>query len=78
MLLSFERAETTHRDDALRERLMTFVIVGGGPTGVETAGALAELANATLTDDFVNIDTRKTRIVLVEALDAILGGIPNI
>lgn len=75
VLLAFERAETTS-DVALRERLMTFVVVGGGPTGVETAGALAELAKATLARDFTNIDPRTARVLLVEALDTVLNGYP--
>lgn len=76
VLLAFERAETT-RDPELRRRLMTFVVIGGGPTGVETAGALAELARATLAKDFTNIDTRAARVVLVEALDKVLNGYPE-
>ena len=60
MLLAYERAETTH-DEAERTRLLSFVIVGGGPTGVEMAGALAELARRVLVDDFRRIDpTRAT------------------
>lgn len=76
VLLAFERAETTS-DEALRERLMTFVVIGGGPTGVETAGALAELARATLARDFSNIDPRAARVVLVEALDIVLNAYPE-
>lgn len=76
VLLAFERAETTH-DVKLRERLMTFVVIGGGPTGVETAGALAELARATLARDFANIDPRATRVILVEALDNLLNAYPE-
>jgi NADH:ubiquinone reductase (H+-translocating) len=66
ILLAFERAET-EPDPAERQRLLTFVIVGGGPTGVEMAGAIAELANRALASDFHNIDPRSTRVVLVEA-----------
>ncbi|WMT87930.1 NAD(P)/FAD-dependent oxidoreductase [Pelagibacterium sp. 26DY04] len=76
VLLAFERAETTN-DPALRERLMTFVVIGGGPTGVETAGALAELAKATLARDFTNIDPRAARVVLVEAVGGLLGAYPK-
>lgn len=76
VLLAFERAETT-TDQALCERLMTFVVIGGGPTGVETAGALAELARATLARDFSNIDPRGARVVLVEALDTLLNAYPE-
>ncbi|AEQ50644.1 NAD(P)/FAD-dependent oxidoreductase [Pelagibacterium halotolerans] len=75
VLLAFERAETTDNPD-LRKRLMTFVVIGGGPTGVETAGALAELAKATLAKDFTNIDPRDTRVVLVEAVDTLLNAYP--
>ncbi|WP_196259614.1 NAD(P)/FAD-dependent oxidoreductase [Pelagibacterium limicola] len=76
VLLAFERAETTS-NVALRQRLMTFVVIGGGPTGVETAGALAELARATLARDFSNIDPRTARVVLVEALDTLLNAYPR-
>lgn len=76
VLLAFERAETTD-DPALRERLMSFVVVGGGPTGVETAGALAELAKATLARDFTNIDPRAARVILAEADKSLLGGYPK-
>lgn len=75
VLLAFERAETT-RDPALRDRLMTFAVIGGGPTGVETAGALAELAKATLARDFSHIDPRTARIVLIEALGTLLNAYP--
>ncbi len=66
ILSSFERAELTD-DDAQRRRLLTFVIVGGGPTGVEMAGAIAEVARQTLANDFRRIDPRTSRIVLIEA-----------
>jgi NADH:quinone reductase (non-electrogenic) len=66
LLLAFERAETC-ADEAERRALMTFVIVGGGPTGVEVAGAIAELAKASLVRDFRHIDTASARILLVEA-----------
>jgi NADH dehydrogenase len=66
ILLSFERAER-ETDPARRAALMTFVIVGGGPTGVELAGAIAELANQNLPLEFRHIDTRKARVVLIEA-----------
>jgi NADH dehydrogenase len=55
------------RDDAERKRLLTFVIIGGGPTGVEMAGAIAEIARQTLARDFRRIDPRTARIVLIEA-----------
>jgi NADH dehydrogenase len=66
ILIAFERAEL-EPDEGKRAALMTFVIVGAGPTGVELAGTIAELARATLPEDFRNIDTGKARIVLVEA-----------
>ena len=66
ILLAFERAEA-EPDPIERQRLLTFVIVGGGPTGVEMAGAIAELANRAIASDFHNIDPRSTRVILVEA-----------
>ena len=66
VLLAFERAER-EPDERRQTPLMTFVIVGAGPTGVELAGTIAELARATLPADFRSIDTRKARIVLIEA-----------
>jgi NADH dehydrogenase len=65
ILLAFERAEA-EQDAAERARLLTFVVIGGGPTGVEMAGAIAELAKWALAADFRNIDPRSARIVLVE------------
>ncbi len=71
ILLSFERAETaqTERD---RRRLLTFVVVGGGPTGVEMAGAIAEIARHALRYDFRHIDPRSSRILLIEGGPRIL------
>lgn len=66
LLLAFEQAEMC-ADPVARERLMRFVIVGGGPTGVELAGTIAELAHRTLAADFRRIDPRSARVVLVEA-----------
>jgi NADH dehydrogenase len=71
MLLAFERAER-ESDPERQQRLLTFVIVGGGPTGVELVGTLAEIARQTLRDEFRSIDTSRTRIVLVEAGPTIL------
>jgi NADH dehydrogenase len=65
ILLAFERAES-EPDPAERRRLINFVIVGGGPTGVEMAGAVAELAKRALAADFRTIDPRSTRVLLVE------------
>jgi NADH:ubiquinone reductase (H+-translocating) len=66
ILSAFERAELAD-DDAQRRRLLTFVIIGGGPTGVEMAGAIAEVAQQTLARDFRRIDPRTSRIMLLEA-----------
>jgi NADH:ubiquinone reductase (H+-translocating) len=66
ILLSFERAEW-EPDAARRAALLTFVIIGGGPTGVELAGDIAELAHHNLPPDFRHIDARKARVVLIEA-----------
>jgi NADH dehydrogenase len=71
ILLSFEHAER-ESDAERRAALLTFVIVGGGPTGVELAGAIAELAHENLREDFRHIDTRKARVVLIEAGPRIL------
>jgi NADH dehydrogenase len=71
ILLAFEKAET-EPDPAERTRLLNFVIVGGGPTGVEMAGAIAELANRALAKDFRSIDPRCARIILVEAAPRLL------
>ena len=76
ILLAFERAELTD-DDAERKRLLTFVIVGGGPTGVEMAGAIAEVARHALKSDFRRIDPTAARIVLVEAGPRILPSFPE-
>jgi NADH dehydrogenase len=66
ILSAFEEAELA-RDECQRNQLLTFVIVGGGPTGVEMAGAIAEIARLTLARDFRRIDPRSSRIVLIEA-----------
>src|SRR3954462_8783003 len=71
ILLAFEKAET-ETDPQERARLLNFVIVGGGPTGVEMAGAIAELANRALAEDFRSIDPRQARIILVEAAPRLL------
>ncbi|MBD2214846.1 NAD(P)/FAD-dependent oxidoreductase [Nostoc linckia FACHB-104] len=68
---AFEAAER-EPDPVKRRAWLTFVIVGGGPTGVELAGAIAELAYKTLKEDFRKIDTSETRILLLEGLDRIL------
>jgi NADH dehydrogenase len=74
VLLSYERAE---RCPAEAEKFMTFVIVGGGPTGVEMAGAIAEMAHKTLVNDFRYIKSKQSRIYLVEGCDQILPSYPK-
>ncbi len=71
LLLAFEKAEVTS-DPVERERLMTFVIVGAGPTGVEMAGAISEIARETMLRDFRHIDPREARIILLDAADRVL------
>jgi NADH dehydrogenase len=73
ILVAFERAER-ELDPARRAALLTFVIIGAGPTGVELAGTIAELAQHTLPRDFRNIDTHKARVVLIEAGPRVLAG----
>jgi len=73
ILVAFERAER-ERDPARRAALLTFVIIGAGPTGVELAGTIAELAQDTLPPDFRNVDTHKARVVLIEAGPRVLAG----
>jgi NADH:ubiquinone reductase (H+-translocating) len=76
ILIAFEVAER-EADPQRRAALLTFVIIGAGPTGVELAGTIAELAQDTLAPDFRNIDTRKARVVLVEAGSRVLAGFPD-
>lgn len=73
VLLAFEEAERT-TDPVEQKRLMTIAVVGGGPTGVELAGSLAELCRHTLADDFRNIAPEHARIMLVEAGPRLLAG----
>ncbi len=75
ILLAFERAENA-TDPAEQLRLMTIVVVGGGPTGVELAGAFAELARHVLKADFRRIDPTKARVILVEGASRILSHLP--
>lgn len=72
ILLAFERAET-ESDEAKRRELMTVIVVGGGPTGVELAGTFAELARTVLVKDFDRIDPSKARVILVEGGQRVLG-----
>lgn len=76
MLLAYERAEV-ETDPAKREELMTTVVVGGGPTGVELAGTFAELARTVLYRDFDHIDARQARILLVEGGPRVLATFPE-
>src|SRR6185312_869299 len=73
ILVAFERAER-ETDPARRAALLTFVIIGAGPTGVELAGTIADLARDTLPRDFRHIDTRMARVVLIEAGPRVLAG----
>jgi NADH:quinone reductase (non-electrogenic) len=75
VLLAFEKAEMS-LDPAEQARLMTIVIVGGGPTGIELAGAFAELARVVLKRDFRRIDPGKARIILIEASPRLLSNMP--
>lgn len=75
ILLSFERAEVED-DPARQAAYLTFVIVGGGPTGVEMAGSIAEVAFRDVSGEFRRADTRKTRIILVEKAERILPAYP--
>ena len=76
ILLAFEKAENT-LDETEHTRLMTVVVVGGGPTGVELAGAFAELARTVLKRDFRRIDPTHARIILVEASEYVLSHLPT-
>lgn len=76
ILLAFEDAENAESEER-RRALLTFVIVGGGPTGVELAGAIAEISRQTLVDDFREIDPARARILLVEAGPRIMAAFPE-
>ena len=76
ILLAYEKAER-ESDPARRQALLTFVVVGGGPTGVEMAGAIAEIARKVMVDDFRSIDPLDTRVILVEAAPRILMQFPE-
>lgn len=75
ILLAYEHAET-ERDEERRKALMTMVVVGGGPTGVELAGALSELAHTVLRRDFDHIDPTKVRVILLEGSPRVLAAFP--
>lgn len=76
ILMAFEYAEKTE-NQAARAAAMTFVIVGGGPTGVEMAGAIAEIARYTLAKDFRHIDPSQSRVILVEGEPRVLAAFPE-
>ena len=76
VLLAFERAER-EPDPARRKALLTFVVIGGGPTGVELAGALAEISRQSLARNFRHFDPGSARIVLLEGGPHLLGGFPE-
>jgi NADH dehydrogenase len=75
VLLAYERAERTD-DPAEREALLTFVVIGGGPTGLELAGALGEMAHLTLRGNFRSIDPSEAKILLIEAADRLITPYP--
>jgi NADH dehydrogenase len=75
ILLAFEFAEKT-TDEAARRAAMNFVIIGGGPTGVEMAGAIAEISRYTLARDFRHINPSEARIILIEGEPRLLAGYP--
>jgi NADH dehydrogenase len=76
ILTAFEHAEL-ESDASTRERLLNFVIIGGGPTGVEMAGAISELARKALAADFRRIDPRTSRVILIEAGPKLLAPFPD-
>ena len=76
LLMAFEYAERI-TDEAARKAAMTFVIIGGGPTGVEMAGAIAEIARHTLAKDFRHIDPSQARVILVEGEPRLLAAFPE-
>ena len=76
ILLAYEKAER-ETDPEKRQALLTFVLVGAGPTGVEMAGSIGGLAYKTLVSDFRSIDPKQTRVVLVEALPRVLAAFPE-
>src|SRR5881396_1422765 len=76
ILMAFEYAEKTN-DEAARKAAMTFVIIGGGPTGVEMAGAIAEISRHTLAKDFRHIDPSRARVILIEGEPRLLAAYPQ-
>lgn len=76
LLLAFEFADRT-TDEEARQAAMTFAIIGGGPTGVEMAGAIAEIARETLAKDFHHINPSNARVILIEGDERVLSGFPE-
>src|SRR5437762_8051760 len=76
LLMAFEYAEKI-TDEAARKAAMTFVIIGGGPTGVEMAGAIAEISRHTLARDFRHIDPSQARVILIEGERRLLAAFPE-
>ncbi|HJY53013.1 MAG TPA: NAD(P)/FAD-dependent oxidoreductase [Candidatus Udaeobacter sp.] len=76
ILLAFEFAEKT-TDEAARKAALNFVVIGGGPTGVEMAGAIAEISRYTLAKDFCHIDPSKARVILIEGTPRLLSAYPE-
>lgn len=76
VLLAFETAERENDQERINA-LLTFMVIGAGPTGVELAGALAEISRKTMKNDFRNIDPARARIILVEGTDRVLGTYPE-
>ncbi|HEV8315520.1 MAG TPA: NAD(P)/FAD-dependent oxidoreductase [Burkholderiaceae bacterium] len=77
LLYAFELAEREAQDAAARESWLTFAVVGAGPTGVEMAGTLAEIAHHTLPEEYRRIDSRRARVVLLEGAPRVLGAFPE-
>jgi NADH:ubiquinone reductase (H+-translocating) len=76
ILLAFEKAEVSE-DESERRRLLTFCVIGGGPTGVEMAGAIVELARHAIAADFRNIDPKAAQVILIEAGPRVLASFPE-
>ncbi len=76
ILLAFEKAEI-ETDPELQKKYLTFVIVGGGPTGVEMAGAIAEISLQTLKEDYRQIDSKKAKIIIIEGSPRVLNRYPD-
>jgi len=76
ILLAFEEAEW-EADEAARQAKLTFVVIGGGPTGVELAGAIKEIAAKSIPRDFRHVDTTTARVILVQAADRLLPALPE-